>query len=308
MIAARPLFVREYRPLINAQNIHKAWGKIVAVSDLSLEIQRGELFGLLGPNGAGKSTTIGMLIGLVAPDRGSVEMNGRPPTDLATRSKIGFAPQNLSLYGELTGAENLEFFGALYGLAGKALRDRVKWALQLAGLEDRSRHRVSTYSGGMKRRLNIAVALIHKPEMLLLDEPTVGVDPQSRNHIFQWIEQLNREGLTILYTTHYMEEAQRLCQRVAIIDGGKLLALDTVDSLITKHGGGSLAQGTVDHVPSGVSLPGKLRGGQWRHETATPLEEITRLTQAGVRFQTVQITRPDLESVFLALTGKTLRD
>ncbi len=294
--------------MIKVNQIEKNYGAIRAVQSISFGVNRGECFGLLGPNGAGKSTTISILVGLLTPDRGSVLVDGQPPSKESTRIRIGVAPQALSLYGELTAAENLKFFGQLYGLTGKLLKERVSWALRLAALEDRAHHRVNTFSGGMKRRLNIAVALVHRPQLLLLDEPTVGVDPQSRNHIFEWIEKLKSEGLTILYTTHYMEEAQRLCDRVAIIDQGQLLALDSVEQLLRQHGGQSVITGTVEHVPPNKSLPGVCEHEKWRMESNNPIQDLAKLASDGFKFHTVQITRPDLESVFLALTGKRLRD
>lgn len=294
--------------MIVADRLEKSFGSLRAVEALSLEIRRGEVFGLLGPNGAGKSTTISMLVGLLAPDRGTVLVAGDAPVRAGVRSKIGVAPQSLSLYGELTARENLEFFGRLYGLTGTRLKDRVDWALQLAALTDRANSRVQTFSGGMKRRLNIAAAMVHDPQVLLLDEPTVGVDPQSRNHIFGCIEELNRGGLTVLYTTHYMEEAERLCHRVAVMDRGRLLALDTVDGLIRQFGGSSLLTGEIASLPDGYSLAGTTGDGQWRMESSDPLADLGRLFADGVAFRSVQIRRPDLESVFLHLTGRTLRD
>lgn len=294
--------------MIIAKDLEKSYGSIHAVKGLSFEIKPGESFGLLGPNGAGKSTTIGMLIGLIQPDRGRVMVGGEDPTTSVTRRKIGIAPQALSLYEELTARENLQFFGRLYGLTGSLLDERVRWGLEFAGLEDRARDRVATYSGGMKRRLNIAVALVHEPQVLLLDEPTVGVDPQSRNHIFESIERLSEQGLTILFTTHYMEEAQRLCDRVAIVDHGRLLALDSVHDLVRTHGGESSVIAELEFWPEGLATPGTLVENRLEFSSARPFEDVTALTLKGVRFHTVQIKSPDLASVFLALTGRKLRD
>jgi ABC-2 type transport system ATP-binding protein len=299
--------------MVVAKGLRKVFGSNVAVNALDFEIQKGETFGLLGPNGAGKTTTINLLVGLLRPDQGEVQIGiSGDPLDPATRKRIGVAPQSLSLYDELTAGENLSFFGQLYGLAGKSLSHRVDWCLAFAGLEERRGDRVSTFSGGMRRRLNIAVALIHEPEVILLDEPTVGVDPQSRNHIFDCIEQLKGSGTTILYTTHYMEEAQRLCDRVAIVDDGCLLDLDTVDGLICKHGGRSVVQAELkpdENLNSfDVPLPGRLEDGMLRFESDRPLESVAEIAGQGVQFQTLKITRPDLESVFLSLTGRSLRD
>jgi ABC-2 type transport system ATP-binding protein len=217
--------------------VRKRYGAVVAVDDLSLAVGRGEVFGLLGPNGAGKTTTVHLAVGLLAPDDGEVVIEGRGrPTDPAVRAAIGIAPQALALYDLLTGEENLRFFGEVYGLRGARLAERVQWSLGFVGLTARRRDRVATYSGGMKRRLNLAAALVHDPELILLDEPTVGVDPQSRLQIFENILALRRQGRTMVYTTHYMEEAERLCDRVAILDQGRLLALGTVQELLDAHG------------------------------------------------------------------------
>lgn len=303
--------------IVSASKLVKSYGDHVAVDSLSFDIMPGETFGLLGPNGAGKTTTISMLVGLLRPDGGEVlvrksaKANGvesGSPMDPRFRQLVGIAPQKLSLYEDLTAKENLEFFGQLYGISGAALNERVSWSLDFAKLEDRKNDRISTFSGGMKRRINIAVALIHNPRILLLDEPTVGVDPQSRNHIFDCIEKLQAEGITLLYTTHYMEEAQRLCNRVAIMDHGKLLALDSLDGLVQKHGGRSVVTGTLNGQTDGFEFPGQLDGNAFRFESDQPLDEVAALSGKGVKFQTLSVTQPDLESVFLSLTGRSLRD
>lgn len=281
--------------MLHLEHVRKAFGPIVAVDDLSLDIQRGEVFGLLGPNGAGKTTTVNMTIGLLAPDAGSIDLDGKgSPVRFDVRTNIGVAPQALAIYEELSGEENLSFFGRIQGLSGNALKDRIAWALHFVDLADRRADRVKTYSGGMKRRLNLAVALIHDPQLLLLDEPTVGVDPQSRNAIFEKIEALHREGRTIVYTTHYMEEAQRLCDRVGILDRGKLMALGTVESLIAEHGGRSIVFAETDE-------------GEIRVETDDPLTELTRFQKSGTLKQ-FRVESPNLEGVFLNLTGRRLRD
>ncbi len=277
------------------KNLSKHFGKICAVDDLSLEIRRGEIFGLLGPNGAGKTTTVNMAIGLLKPDRGSIEIEGLgSPTRPEVRARIGIAPQALAIYGELSAEENLRFFGTIQGLRGGRLSERVRWGLEFVDLYERRRDRVKTYSGGMKRRLNLAVALIHDPPLLLLDEPTVGVDPQSRNSIFDKIEAMREEGRTIVYTTHYMEEAQRLCDRVGIMDQGKLLAMDSVPALITAHGGKSTIVATRDE-------------GEVRLRTGDPLGELLRLRESG-GMRDFRVESPNLEGVFLDLTGRHLRD
>lgn len=281
--------------MIRFLNLRKSFGAIVAVDDLTLDIQRGEVFGLLGPNGAGKTTTVNMAVGLLKPDHGSVDLDGQgPPTRPEVRSRIGVAPQALAIYENLSGEENLAFFGRMHGLCGRNLCERVDWALDFVNLTDRRHDRVKTYSGGMKRRLNMVIALIHDPPVLLLDEPTVGVDTQSRNAIFERIEVMRKEGRTIVYTTHYMEEAQRLCDRVAIMDHGKLLALDTVGGLIAAHGGKS-------------TICAARADGELRIETDDPMAELVRLQEGGkvLRFS---VESPDLEGVFLNLTGRHLRD
>jgi ABC-2 type transport system ATP-binding protein len=228
---------------IAVRDLRKTFGDIVAVDGVTFEIARGETFGLLGPNGAGKTTTINLVLGTLRPDAGTVAVDGeQDPARHAVRMRLGTAPQAIALYADLSAEENLRFFGSLYGLAGARLRERVEWALEFSGLAPRRRQRVGGYSGGMQRRLNLVSGLLHDPPVILLDEPTAGVDPQSRNHIFENIEALKREGRTVIYTTHYMEEAQRLCDRVGIIDRGRLLAVDTVEALIERHGGGAVTR------------------------------------------------------------------
>ena len=281
--------------MIRFENIKKSFGKTIAVNGISFEIEPHEIFGLLGPNGAGKTTTVNMTVGLVKPDSGTVEFTGfGSPKDPKVRIKIGVAPQTLSLYDDLSATENLECFGKLYGLRGEKLQERVAWSLDFVELSERKDDRVKTFSGGMKRRLNLAVALVHNPEYLILDEPTVGVDPQSRNAIFENIEQLKKNGCTVIYTTHYMEEAQRLCDRVGIMDHGKLLALDTVDALIKQHGGNSV-------------IIIEKNDGEQRIETQNPIEEIIKL-QKETELRGFRLLNPSLETVFLNLTGRTLRD
>jgi ABC-2 type transport system ATP-binding protein len=296
--------------MIEVRDLRKSFGATVAVDGVSFDVGRGETFGLLGPNGAGKTTTIGMLVGVLRPDGGSVHVNGASrPTEAAARLAVGVAPQSLSLYEELSAKENLTFFARLYRLTGARLAERVGWALDFAELNDRAKDRVKTFSGGMKRRLNLAVALVHDPQVLILDEPTVGVDPQSRNHIFGRVEELKSRGRTIIYTTHYMEEAQRLCDRVAIMDCGKILDLDRVDALIARHGGRSVVKSELVRPPADATvLPAPLDGLSLRFESERPLEEVARLSTAGVAFQTLEVARPDLETVFLTLTGRSLRD
>lgn len=257
------------RAALQLVNVSKVFGSVLAVDGLTLDIRRGEVFGLLGPNGAGKTTIMRMAVGLLAPSAGSITLEGLGrPTEARARNAIGVAPQSLALYDELSGEENVAFFGRLYGLSGRRLRERVAWSLDYVGLSDRRHDRNKTYSEGMKRRLNLAVALVHEPQLLLLDEPTAGVDPQSRHAIYEQTRALNEAGCTVVYTTHYMEEAERMCHRIGILDHGRLLALGTVEALIEAHA-----------HPESARSSARLHGG-------------------GV----------DLERVFLNLTGRQLRD
>jgi ABC-2 type transport system ATP-binding protein len=281
--------------MLTLSHIRKAYGAHVAVDDLSLVIRPGEVFGLLGPNGAGKSTTVSIAVGLLAPDAGTVDIGGRgPPTRPEVRRLLGVAPQSLAIYEELSAEENLRFFARMFGFSGAALRARVEAALALADLQDRRHDLASTFSGGMKRRLNLAAAMVHDPQLLLLDEPTVGVDPQSRNAILERIEAMRAEGRTVIYTTHYMEEAARICDRVAIIDHGKVLAVDTVANLIAAHGGEPLLTVTT-------------ADGHEQIRTRDPVGDLARLA-AGRTVLDFRLDRADLEQVFLNLTGRTLRD
>ncbi|MDP6508878.1 MAG: ABC transporter ATP-binding protein, partial [Chloroflexota bacterium] len=225
-----------------------SYGDLTAVDDLSFSIAKGEVFGLLGPNGAGKSTTISILSCVLERTGGRVEVLGGDagPNNRSIKARVGLVPQDLALYEEISGLDNLKFFGRLYGLSGSRLGTAIESALETVGLSDRASDTVSEYSGGMKRRLNLAAGRLHDPEILILDEPTVGVDPQSRNHIFDNVERLNAGGTTVIYTTHYMEEAERLCDRVAIVDHGRLVALGTPRELIDALGGGVIQIGVPE--------------------------------------------------------------
>ena len=316
--------------ILEVRNLTKKYGDLTAVNDVNLAIQKGEIFGLLGPNGAGKTTTISMITGLLKPTSGSIMVDG---LDLKTKpnavkARLGLVPQELAIYPTLSARDNLDFFGSIYGLRGKHLQERVDAMLAMVGLADRANEAVKNYSGGMKRRLNIAAGLLHQPEVLFLDEPTVGVDPQSRNAIFEAVEELNRAGMTVIYTTHYMEEAQRLCQRVAIIDEGQVIALDTPHALIHSLGGGILVLGLEDPeasaglgrvqtvVNSVAEMPsvkstsrddGHLKVETRRFQEALMgILEITN--QLDVRITSLEKWEPNLESVFLHLTGKSLRE
>ena len=304
--------------MIQVNNLRKTFSSVAAVDGVSFDIRQGETFGLLGPNGAGKTTTIHMLTGVLRPDAGEISINGTSdPTRLEVRQHLGVAPQALALYEELTAEENIAFLAKLYGLAGTRLKERIAWALEFAGLTERRGDRIRTFSGGMKRRLNLACALVHDPKVVFLDEPTVGVDPQSRNYIFSGIEDLAKEGRTILYTTHYMEEAERLCDRIAIVDHGIVIALGTSDELV-RNAFGTRSQvlahfgGAAERiVPWVAARGGHMIDGIAQFTIAHPAEIASLLedsAKAGLELVDVSLRKPNLESVFLHLTGRELRD
>ncbi len=302
--------------MIKADNLKKRYGNIIAVDDVSFAVEKGETFGLLGPNGAGKTTTIQLLCGLLKPDGGTVSLDGKTdPSLVEVRSSLGVVPQALAIYEELSARQNLRFFGRIYGLSGRRLKERVDDCLEIAGLKKRGNDRASKYSGGMKRRLNMVCSFLHEPPLLLLDEPTVGVDPQSRNLIFDTIETMKNQGRTIIYTTHYMEEAQRLCDRVAILDHGKILDMDSVDNLIKKHGGPSYIEVEFEKLSNPDSIKQyidsekvQFEESRIRFETSQPMESLAMLNRSGVRFNTLKVQTANLEDVFLNLTGRRLRD
>ena len=303
--------------MIKAENLKKRYGDLVALDDVSFEVKKGETFGLLGPNGAGKTTTIQVLCGLLKLDGGTVELDGkRDPSLVEVRLSLGVVPQALAIYEELSAEENLRFFGRIYGLSGRQLKERVENCLEIAGLSQRRKGRVSKYSGGMKRRLNMVCSFLHEPPLLLLDEPTVGVDPQSRNLIFDTIEGMKKQGRTIIYTTHYMEEAQRLCDRVAILDHGRILDMDSVENLIVKHGGPSHIEAEFeekisdfDKIKSFIEDKNvQFEETKIRFATSQPMESLAMLNRSGVRFRSLKVQTANLEDVFLNLTGRRLRD
>jgi ABC-2 type transport system ATP-binding protein len=302
--------------MIKADSLNKQYGNVVAVDDVSFEVQKAETFGLLGPNGAGKTTTIKLLCGLVKADNGLVSLNGKTdPTLMDVRKSLGVVPQTLAIYEELSAMDNLHFFGRIYGLKGQKLKERIGDCLEIAGLTQRSKDRVSKFSGGMKRRLNMACSLLHEPPILLLDEPTVGVDPQSRNLIFDTIEQWKKQGRTIIYTTHYMEEAERLCDRVAILDHGKILDIDSVANLIKRHGGPSHIEAELDEKPNIEKIKPfvddkdiQIKENIIRFKTEKPMESLANLNRSGFHFRTLKVQTANLEDVFLNLTGRRLRD
>ena len=308
--------------LVEVNNLSKTYGDTRAVDSISFEIQQGEIFGLLGPNGAGKSTTINMLCAYTEPTGGQIRIDTINVVAEPERVKpfIGVVPQDIALYPDLNGVENLRFFGRLYDIPADQLARRIEELLQLVGLYEKRKGRVEHYSGGMKRRLNLAVGLLNEPRFLLLDEPTVGVDPQSRNKIFEFIQTLNAQGLTILYTTHYMEEAELLCHRVGIMDEGHIIALDTPQSLINTLGTGIIHIGVRD---GDGGLMAQLRAlPQVRaitHQDGTLIVEtvdaqralldiIGLFNETDTPMTALEILEPNLESVFIQLTGKQLRD
>ena len=309
--------------VLACQGLRKRFGPRVAVDGVSLHISPGETYGLLGPNGAGKTTTVSMICGLLDADAGQVLVDGRPLSRKATRARaaIGYVPQEIALYPDLTGGENLRFFGQMYGLGGRMLAERVSEVLEVVDLADRAGERVDTYSGGMQRRLNIAAGLLHHPSLLVLDEPTVGVDPQSRNAILTSVEELAQEGMAVLYTTHYMEEAERLCDRVGIIDEGRIVAEGTRRELVAHIGGrdrihiagsGPLEELVVEAKRHPEVEEASADDGGVQLITVDGGRILPQLLLAaagcGVDVTAVEVVEPDLEAVFLHLTGKALRD
>jgi ABC-2 type transport system ATP-binding protein len=310
-------------PALRCRGLRRRYGDLVAVDDVSFEIALGETYGLLGPNGAGKTTVISMVAGVLSADAGEVLVAGRPMSTRtpAVKAQVGYVPQEVALYPDLSGRENLRFFARLYGLGRAETRSRVAEVLETIGLAERGRDRVSEYSGGMRRRLNIGVGLLHRPRLLILDEPTVGVDPQSRNAILASVEVLATGGMAVLYTTHYMEEAQRLCDRVGVIDAGKLVAEGTVRELTALVGEHDRVVLTVDgDLPAAAE---KLRTEPGVREVSVGAGSLELLcvdaraalpgilatvAAASVPVRSVELREPDLEAVFLHLTGKSLRD
>jgi len=305
------------------KDLHKTFDDIEAVDGISFQIQRGEIFSLIGPNGAGKTTTISILDGLLKPDSGEIlvfEHSVRTEPQ-KVKTHIGVVPQEIALYEDLSARENLYFWGKMYGLRGSTLKTRVDEVLELIGLVDRQKDRVSKYSGGMKRRVNIGVALLHKPDLIIMDEPTVGIDPQSRRHILDGVKEFNRQGMTVLYTTHYMEEAQELSDHIAIMDQGKIIAMgkheelikivgekDRIDLRLTERDESLLERWrAIDGVDQVDSLDGTVTALVDNSNLALPrMFEVAN--EIGIRITSVEIQEPNLEAVFLALTGKALRD
>ena len=310
-------------PVIKVRNLVKRYGGLVAVDAISFEVAKGEIFGLLGPNGAGKTTTISILSCVTPPTSGSATISGVDVvTDsLTARSRIGVVPQEIALYPTLSAHDNLMFWGRMYGLTDRTLSRRVGELLDVVQLSDRAKGRIDTFSGGMKRRINIAAGLLHRPDVLFLDEPTVGIDPQTRRNILDLVKELNAEGLTILYTTHYLEEAEFLCNRVGIMDEGKMIAMGTRDELTESIGATGVIEVRADGLNDAlVDWLGDLPevSNVARSEDGLTLNVVRgadllptvveKLTGSGVDIHSVDVTVPNLESVFLHLTGKRLAE
>lgn len=310
--------------LLEVKELSKSYGNIKAVGGISFEIQKGEIFGLLGPNGAGKTTTISMLSCLIKPDSGDAFVDGCSilKDSMEVKKRIGVVPQDVSLYPTLSAQENLVFFGEMYGLTGSKLREKVDDVLEVVGLKDRRKEAINKYSGGMKRRINIAVGLLPSPKLLILDEPTVGIDPQSRTNILETLKELNKKGLTILYTSHYMEEVEFLCHRIAIMDLGKIIAIGSLNELRLLVGERDLLRiSTANEISKDlVETVKKIPDVSEARVLDESIEILTLhgrkllpqiieiFADTGVKIKSVEVKEPNLESVFLHLTGKELRD
>jgi ABC-2 type transport system ATP-binding protein len=311
--------------ILEVHDLVKKYGDFTAVKGISFDIKEGEIFSLLGPNGAGKTTTISMLSTLYTPTAGDATIGGHSiiKDPMAVKQMIGVVPQEIALYEDLTAQENLVFWGQMYGLSGKSLNSRVQEVLEQIGLTDKAKNRVKTYSGGMKRRVNIGVGLLHKPRLLFMDEPTVGIDPQSRRAILDTVKDLNKQGMTVLYTTHYMEEAQELSNRVGIIDHGELIALGTQDELTKQVGQTDTLILHIGENDDSQALANSLKGmkdvleaNAADHDVSiiTPQAEnilasvVSKANERGIKIRSMDIREPNLEAVFLHLTGRALRD
>ena len=309
--------------LIEAKGIKKYYKKVRAVDGIDLEIRQGEILGILGPNGAGKSTAISVISSLIRPDEGDVFFKGESilKNPAAIRRVMGIVPQEVALYPDLSAAENLKFFGKLYGLRGEKLKTRMQEVLDLLELNGRAKDAVKNYSGGMKRRVNIGAALLHHPEVLIMDEPTVGIDPQSRSHILDTVKALNKKGMTIIYTSHYMEEVEQLCDRIYVMDHGKVIATGTKEDLKNLMGGDDIVSLQTDKASEGFLK--ELRGNLKVKNADQKGNSITLMVQKdcdilsdifeaasrnGVKLKSLDIKTPTLEDVFLYLTGRGLRD
>jgi len=306
------------------EQVTKSFGDVIAVDKMSLSVEEGEIFGLLGPNGAGKSTAINMITGLLSIDNGSISVAGHDvrKEKMKTKGNIGIVPQDIAIYEDLTSLENVKFFASLYGLRGKELESAALEALEFTGLSDKVKSFPKSFSGGMKRRLNIACAIAHKPKLIIMDEPTVGIDPQSRNHILQSVKRLNEQGSTVIYTSHYMEEVEEICSRIAIMDHGKVIALGTCEELVDLVNNKNIVSVTVADSISKVNAEAikEIQGVESaeieeRTVKISSAQEVNNLdkiisyfTSNGIPIKSVESRKPDLETVFLALTGRKLRD
>ncbi len=309
--------------MITIEGLQKHYGEIKAVDGIDLEIQDGEIFGLLGPNGAGKTTTISMISGVLRPDSGRITFDGLNiwVEPKKVKRNLGVVPQEIAVYEDLTAKDNLDFWGSLHGLRGPGLKTAVHSALERVGLQDRAKDRVKTFSGGMKRRLNLCMGLLHRPKYLLLDEPTVGIDPQARLAILDIVREVAVAGTTVLYTTHYMEEAQELCDRIAIIDHGQILTIGTLEALTRQSGESEVLKvvGSFDETAANQRLSGLPGLRLIRVEEGTVLagidatgpgllEILPQVLESGLSIDDVSIQKPNLQSVFISLTGRELRD
>lgn len=310
--------------MLQITKLKKSFGKHEVVKDITLNVEKGEAFGLLGPNGAGKSTTISMICGLVHYDEGDITINGTSvkKDPMAIKQVIGVVPQDIALYPTMSAMDNLIFWGKMYGLKGASVKQRAKEVLEIVGLMDRGNDKIETFSGGMKRRINIGAALMHKPELLIMDEPTVGIDPQSRNHILETVKSLNQQGMTIIYTSHYMEEVEFLCKRIGIIDHGRLIASGSKNELFNRLANGTILHLTLENCNKdfldalkdiqgieGVSIQHDETIDVLISENKKVLSDIMlKAIQYEVVILSMQLQEPNLESLFLQLTGRKLRD
>lgn len=309
--------------LLEVKDLKKSFKKVEAVKGISFDVQKGEILGLLGPNGAGKSTTISMISTLIKPDGGKITYNGKDivASPKSIQKQLGYVPQEIALYPMLSGKENMYFWGRAYGLKGKELKTRVDEVSDIIGIKERLKDKVKTYSGGMKRRLNIGVALLHKPELIIMDEPTVGIDPQSRNHILDTVLELNKQGMTVIYTSHYMEEVEYLCTRICIMDQGEIIAEGTKASLIEALNDGQeihlKVQGVTQELLTNIREIDTVISAELKEDVIIVKAEkdqtmfkklIDHINGASANIVSMDVNEPNLERVFLKLTGRALRD
>lgn len=309
--------------MLKVENLYKDFGNVKAVEGISFEVKKGQVFGLLGPNGAGKSTTISIISTLIKPTSGDVFFEGNSILNNSNliRQKLGVVPQDIALYPTLTGYDNLSFWGSIYGLKGSELKKRINDVSDIIGLNGRIKDKVEKYSGGMKRRLNIGAALLHKPELLIMDEPTVGIDPQSRNHILDTVLELNKQGITIIYTSHYMEEVEYLCNELCIMDEGKIIAAGTQQELVELVKEKTQINIKLNKVDKEVLNTLKEINGVFdgridedrivlfgSNSDVLLADIIAKVSENGWLIETIDVKKPNLEAVFLHLTGKALRD